>query len=496
MYLKRITFLLLVVVTSVSAQSSTDSLYQKLTLAQTIEERVDILNALAHTYTQLSLDRAEDFANEALELARKAGYQKGIATSYNNLGISYSIKGNYTLGMDNFIKALQIRELENDQQGVSHIYNNMARVYTYQEDYAKAIEYSKKSLEILKKEKDPKGTGSAYIAIGTIYMSEKNYDEAYNMFMQASTVFNQADIKLYDSWAQIKIAMALDAQGKHQQALQIALKTKPTLDITTNLFYLVELDLIMGNIYSNLNDSKQAAEHLHQAMQLADKSNNSDARINARLKLSELYRKFNQHDSAWHYNDQYIVLRSEVLNSEKSKQLADLEQLYQSEKKDRLLELKEQKIKSQTVIITTISILLVVITALVIIVFRYYRDKRRSLKELKKLNREIYEKHEEILTQSEELTQAYEEIKRMNESLEQQVAMRVDEIKTQNKKLIEYAYFNAHKVRGPLARILGLSMLMAEEKSLNELQEYNTRLHTSAQELDQVVREINNKLSD
>jgi len=101
-----------------------------------------------------------------------------------------------------------------------------------------------------------------------------------------------------------------------------------------------------------------------------------------------------------------------------------------------------------------------------------------------------------ILTQAEELTQANEEISRMNQSLEVQVLQPAAEVKWQNEKLIEYAYFNAHNVRGPLARILGLSILMSMEKSLGELQEYNSLMYSSAQELDKVIREINFKLTD
>ena len=160
------------------------------------------------------------------------------------------------------------------------------------------------------------------------------------------------------------------------------------------------------------------------------------------------------------------------------------------------MEMRNQRIKTLTFIVTAITILLIVIIILGIVLFRYYRDKKKSLAELERLNREIYEKHEEILTQAEELTQANEEISRMNQSLEVQVSQRVAEVKWQNEKLIEYAYFNAHNVRGPLARILGLSILMSMEKSLGELQEYNSLMYSSAQELDKVIREINDKLTD
>jgi signal transduction histidine kinase len=62
--------------------------------------------------------------------------------------------------------------------------------------------------------------------------------------------------------------------------------------------------------------------------------------------------------------------------------------------------------------------------------------------------------------------------------------------------LIEYAYSNAHSVRAPLARILGLSMLMANETSEIRIKEYNERMYESALELDVVIREMTVRLQD
>ena len=82
----------------------------------------------------------------------------------------------------------------------------------------------------------------------------------------------------------------------------------------------------------------------------------------------------------------------------------------------------------------------------------------------------------------------------MNESLELEVIQRTEKIETQSRKLIEYAYSNAHSVRGPLARILGLSMLMANESSETRIKEYNERMHDSALELDCIIQEMTVRL--
>jgi signal transduction histidine kinase len=64
----------------------------------------------------------------------------------------------------------------------------------------------------------------------------------------------------------------------------------------------------------------------------------------------------------------------------------------------------------------------------------------------------------------------------------------------QNKMLTQYAFQNAHKVRGPLARIMGLINLVRLGGSSEETTELISKIEDASHELDSVVKEINSKL--
>jgi len=122
-------------------------------------------------------------------------------------------------------------------------------------------------------------------------------------------------------------------------------------------------------------------------------------------------------------------------------------------------------------------------------------DKEYDL--VQQMNFDLQELNEEISSQNEEIIQQREEILVINESLEELVEKRTQKIIEQNGRLLEYAFFNAHKVRGPLARILGLvkvTKLLKEKKEDKE--QYFDLIEESAIELDNVVKEINIILSD
>jgi hypothetical protein len=83
------------------------------------------------------------------------------------------------------------------------------------------------------------------------------------------------------------------------------------------------------------------------------------------------------------------------------------------------------------------------------------------------------------------------EIVRVNQSLEDRIRERTQELENQNKKLAEYAFINSHILRGPLCRILGLISLIEHSEIKSKEQELINHLRLSGEELDDVVKKIN-----
>lgn len=471
-----------------------DSLQAELTQASSTESKVDILNRLSHAYSSLSITKSEQLAHEALGLAQPIGYGPGVATAYNNLGICFSIRGAYTEGIDYFMKALRLRETMSDQAMIANSLANIARVFGYQHDYDRALDYALQALEASRKTEDRTQIGMSYINVGNIYVSKKNLPLALTMFSTASDLLESPHPSAEQGWALMEIARVYDAMHNYQEALNTALRAQEMLKTQRDVFTAAELYQLIGTIYHHMSELKKGTGFLHRAISMADANDDSNGRISYRRALAGMYKDAGALDSALFYLEQTLVMNAEIFNTEKARQQAVLEKIYQTESKDQELREKNQQLRFQATVIAVISILLIVLIVLGYISYRYYRDKRDSALKLEKLNNEISAKHQEIVNQSEELARVNEEVRRINESLEQEVQHRSEKIRQQNEMLIEYAYFNAHNVRGPLARILGLAGLMERESSVELVREYNLKLHQSALELDTVVREINNKL--
>lgn len=116
-----------------------------------------------------------------------------------------------------------------------------------------------------------------------------------------------------------------------------------------------------------------------------------------------------------------------------------------------------------------------------------------AFKQLAETNVELIEKTHEIETQNEELLQSQENLFQLNTHLESIVDARTQEVKNQNERLIRYSYANAHHVRGPVARVLGLIQLSKMDVNLDYPFLFQ-KIEEQTREIDEVVKGINREL--
>ena len=112
---------------------------------------------------------------------------------------------------------------------------------------------------------------------------------------------------------------------------------------------------------------------------------------------------------------------------------------------------------------------------------------------LRKANIELISKANEIEAQHEELIQSHESVNELNRNLERMVMERTQKVHDQNQMLLKYTYTNAHHLRGPVARLLGLINI----HKLDPNPDYNffmSKMEDQANEIDNVVKKINEEL--
>jgi signal transduction histidine kinase len=138
----------------------------------------------------------------------------------------------------------------------------------------------------------------------------------------------------------------------------------------------------------------------------------------------------------------------------------------------------------------------------------FREDLLRKNKQLQELLSNIERKNEEILAQSEELQSSQEQLMRANAIIEEQKTDLQQEVKKVNSELLDaneelvkhnnelrqFSYTISHNLRGPIARLLGLTYIANIDKEVKDsapAMAIIDRIKIAARELDHVVHDLN-----
>lgn len=147
----------------------------------------------------------------------------------------------------------------------------------------------------------------------------------------------------------------------------------------------------------------------------------------------------------------------------------------------------------------------VINTAIILsfVIIRLVRDngyfslrQRELLEQLRESNEELNTYNEELAASTEELHSANEMLNHLNQNLEKEVRIRTRDLESKNKQLTDYAYLNAHHLRAPLARIMGVCNLVEIETEPEQIKKMAPMISQAAHELDDVIHEIQKSIGE
>lgn len=131
-------------------------------------------------------------------------------------------------------------------------------------------------------------------------------------------------------------------------------------------------------------------------------------------------------------------------------------------------------------------------TALLFLITFYLKEKFVSYrKSVVIANESLKVSSEKLIQQTEQLRQQKASLTRLRNDLEKAVTEKINEAQNKSEILDEYSFINAHHVRAPLARVLGLIPLIELEHAENSARESLQKIKSDAEEIDGILSKIN-----
>ncbi|NJO90243.1 MAG: tetratricopeptide repeat protein, partial [Chloroflexia bacterium] len=213
-------------------QNAIDSLLKILKTTTIDTVKVDILNSLCQKYQRSNPEKAEGYVMQALQLAKKITYKKGIAGSLNHIGSIHEEQGNYNKAIENYQKALIIFQELGAKKGIANNLNNIGIIYKEQGNYDKAIEYYQQAINWARQNGDRIGETKALNQLGETFLELKKTSEAIETLKTSAEVFeslrpglrDDEKVSLFETQSAIYSTWqtALVEQGNSITALEIA----------------------------------------------------------------------------------------------------------------------------------------------------------------------------------------------------------------------------------------------------------------------------------
>ncbi len=476
-------------------QAKIDSLLRKLPTYAEDTDKVKILSKLSFLYYAISPDTGIKYGEEAVTIAQKLNWHKGLALAYNALGVNYQYSSNYPKALYYLEKSLRIYEQEGNTKNTAHNLGNIGIVYQAQGNYPKALEYFFKSLKINEQFENKHEIGNNMGNIGSIYLSQGDHEKGLDYYQKSLKIFEELNDKSGIATKKGVIGAIYLEQHNYPNALKYffnVLKMQEELgdkngmaynltsigdtyrqqqDIRNALvYYSKALDLYkilddksgvaatlnaIGKCYFDPTVTAQgiakpnvvkAIASFDQALQIANNIGSIEQEEEILKNLSDAQFACGDHKEALLNYRKHIALRDSIFSQQNKLLLANIETQRALDMQDRQMEIEVLKAvnkrNERLIYISGIALLLLAFG----IVLKYFISQRRN---------------------------------------------HLHRLKAKATALQEIAHIQSHDIRGPLATILGLLQEYNHEDPADPFnKEVVEGLNITAQKLDVVVRKV------
>jgi len=384
----------------------------------------------------------------------------GAVRSLFSMSFQFMKQGDYLSAM-NILKTCEEELATDTTSSTFHtLLINIGHVYYVLGLHHQALKNYKRTLN----SGDQEVLEISYLSLMDIYLNLNKYDSAFYYNSKLKLLYQQypglgpSDLSFIDE------GNVLNALGHYEEAIEAFEKSHAMGPGAYHKFL-----MLMGlyNAYKALGQIEGAKQVAMEATALKVNQDNISIRKSMYIEkgLWEFYDFLGNTEKAYMSHVSYFEKYEKLYNQQMIAQVLkfDWEKQLQAEKEKAALqkELLESQItreRQQTYFLIAIAVLLLVILVLVIIRYRAH--------------------------------------KRMATVLESRVQERTKELYSKNRQLEEYAFINAHKLRAPVARLLGLTHLANHIEDQKELKSFFVKIKEESEDLDGVVKSITEAIDE
>ena len=272
------------------------------------------------------IEKALTLHLEVLKYYEEAKNKVGEAKAMVSIALLMVKAGRKSEAEKYYLNAAQIREEINDMSGASLVYISLGALYSENSQPDKALSYLQKALSIQKDLGNKNIIADCAANLGKIYNDKREYNKALTYINEAFATYQN--------------------QGNEEMV--------------------VLMHIYRSSSYSGLKEFKSSLSELDEALKLVNREKALSAMmVDVYYQYYQTYKNKGDFKKALEYYELHYQLDSENMNLDMQQNISQLQEQYQSEKKEKEIfqlqnenSIKESKLKARTYFATIISLLL------------------------------------------------------------------------------------------------------------------------------------------
>lgn len=309
------------------------------------EGEANILNNIGVVHKNLgNLDSALAYYDMAVDLFESIGLEEGVAKTYMNIGVVMKHKAAYDQAVEYYLKSLNIYEQRGNSTSLAKCYNNLGVLYRVQKFLNKALEMYRKSLAIAQQAGSAQEEALTLAHMGAVYCQMDSSELGLEYFEQAKKIFTRLGNKNGIASIAMNEGVELMEKDRLDEALKnfrLAESMYEDMDRTEGV---IDCKMLIGEVLSKQGVHKEAIENITESANLAKKIGEQEALISAYNKLAFAYARKGDYKNGFEYYKAFHNLQDSLSTGRSKEKMAELTEMYEHEKKERLIKDAEAKL--------------------------------------------------------------------------------------------------------------------------------------------------------
>ncbi len=321
------------------------------------------------------------FSKKAIQISNELHDSVSLAKSYTSLSLALHFSSNDTQALEALLKSIAIYEKRNDQKNIGKTYLGLGWVLKHR-DLDKAIKYIRKGIYVLKKhDNNSLELGAGYNHYGVLLQKVNKLDSALFYHKKSLEISFLKNDSIGIPFAQTHIAEVFFKKKQFKLAekyLDSALKIRKERN---DIYGITDTNLYLGDLYFAKKEFKKANDYFKIGYNLSKKNHYFPLKKYATEYLYKSFDSLSDYKNSLIYFKEFFTLKDSILNTSTNNKIAELEIIYQTEKKEKEIAKQLVKIKNRNLYAILITAVLLILG---ILSFGYYKKNQFKRKQLQK----------------------------------------------------------------------------------------------------------------